>query len=174
MKYLFELGIDIDEPDYDGATPFNLLSKKQSADYFAQIFDSFISKDVRVDYPDLKGRTPFLNFYEIRDLYYSYIMLDKGANVNQMDTSGLFALKYALIRRENDEIQKLLDRGANINQIDNKGRNLLHHAVNMSSATADATFETEQFLIDRGVELNLRDDRLRTPLHYAFVKMGKW
>jgi hypothetical protein len=26
-------------------------------------------------------------------------MLDLGANVNQMDTSGLFALKYALIRR---------------------------------------------------------------------------
>lgn len=60
-----------------------------------------------------------------------------------MDTSGLFGLKYALIRRENDEIENLLKRGANINLIDNKGRNLLHHAVNMSSATADATFETE-------------------------------
>ena len=60
-----------------------------------------------------------------------------------MDTSGLFALKYALIRRSNDGIEQLLKRGANINQIDNKGRNLLHHAINMSSATADATFETE-------------------------------
>ena len=60
-----------------------------------------------------------------------------------MDTSGLFALKYALIRRQNASIQKLLDFGANINQIDNSGRNLLHHAINMSSATADATFETE-------------------------------
>jgi hypothetical protein len=98
---------------------------------------------VRIDYPDIKGRTPFLNFYEIKDLIYSYKMLDMGANVNQMDVSGLFALKYALIRRENNEIENLLDRGGNINQIDNKGRNLLHHAVNMSSATADATFETE-------------------------------
>ena len=91
-----------------------------------------------------------------------------------MDTSGLFALKYALIRRQNASIQKLLDNGANINQIDNKGRNLLHHAINMSSATADATFETEQFLIERGVNINLIDNKHRTPLHYAFVKISDW
>lgn len=70
-------------------------------------------------------------------------ILDLGANINQMDKGGLFALKYALIRREDDEIRRLVTSGANINQVDNKGRNLLHHAVNMSSATADATFETE-------------------------------
>ena len=68
----------------------------------------------------------------------------------------------------------MLDLGANINQIDNKGRNLLHHAINMSSATADATFETEQFLIERGVNINLRDGKNRTPLHYAFVKIQDW
>ena len=44
----------------------------------------------------------------------------------------------------------------------------------MSSATADATFETEQFLIDKGIELNLKDERGRTPLHYAFVKIKDW
>jgi hypothetical protein len=44
----------------------------------------------------------------------------------------------------------------------------------MSSATADATFETEQFLIERGVEINLRDQKNRTPLHYAFVKIQNW
>jgi ankyrin repeat protein len=68
----------------------------------------------------------------------------------------------------------LLDHGANINQIDNKGRNLLHHAINMSSATADATFESEQFLIDHGVDINLKDQKNRTPLHYAFVKIQDW
>ena len=50
----------------------------------------------------------------------------------------------------------------------------MHHAINMSAATADATFETEQFLIDRGIEYNLRDDKQRTPLHYAFVKIADW
>jgi len=42
----------------------------------------------------------------------------------------------------------------------------------MSSATADATFETEQFIIERGVEINHLDDKGRTPIHYAFVKIG--
>ncbi len=52
-------------------------------------------------------------------------------------------MKYALIRRNNSEIERLVRLGAEINLIDTKGRNLLHHAINMSAATADATFETE-------------------------------
>jgi ankyrin repeat protein len=74
-----------------------------------------------------------------------------------MDVKGMFAAKYALINRQDDEIKKLIGLGADINQVDIKGRNLLHHAVNMSSDDADATFETEQCLIDFGVNINLRD-----------------
>lgn len=50
---------------------------------------------------------------------------------------------------------------------------MLHHAVNLSSATADATFEIEQILIELGVDINCRDQNRRTPLHYAFVKIGQ-
>lgn len=71
-------------------------------------------------------------------------LLSLGANVNQMDASGLFALKYALIRRDGEAIEQLVNKHkANINQLDGRKRNCLHHAVNMSSASADATFETE-------------------------------
>ena len=70
-------------------------------------------------------------------------LLDLGSNINQMDKSGLTIIKYALIRRDADEIQRLTKNGAEINQTDQKGRNLLHHAVNMSSASADASFEIE-------------------------------
>jgi ankyrin repeat protein len=44
----------------------------------------------------------------------------------------------------------------------------------MSSATADATFETEQMLIDLGININQRDEKGRVPLHYAFVKIKNW
>ena len=44
--------------------------------------------------------------------------------------------------------------GAEINFTDNMGRNVLHHAINNSSATADASFETEQLLIDLGIDIN--------------------
>jgi hypothetical protein len=30
-----------------------------------RIFDKLLDSEIRVDYPDRKGRTPFLNFYEI-------------------------------------------------------------------------------------------------------------
>lgn len=43
----------------------------------------------------------------------------------------------------------------------------------MSSATADATFETEQLIIDLGVKVNQRDSYGRVPLHYAFVKNAR-
>ena len=51
---------------------------------------------------------------------------------------------------------------------------MLHHAVNVSSATADASFETEQLLIDLGININQRDNKMRVPLHYAFVKIRDW
>ena len=130
---------------------------------------------VRIDLPDEKGRTPFLNFYQTSYLEQAYELLGLGANVNQMDASGFYALKYAMVRRTDAEILKLVNQfNANINQVDSHGRNLLHHAVNLSSATADATFDTEQTLLDLGINANLRDSKNRTPLHYAFVKIQDW
>ncbi len=71
----------------------------RGADNFKASFDKLLDLNVRVDYPDIKGRTPFLNYYDHQAFELSYTLLDLGANVNQMDQSGLFALKYALIRR---------------------------------------------------------------------------
>ena len=91
-----------DQPDYDEVTPFNLMSTQQlnnNEEKTQHMIQSFLKHDVRIDYPNRKGRTPFLNFYEKLNFEQSNKMLDLGANVNQMDVSGLFALKYALIRR---------------------------------------------------------------------------
>lgn len=89
-----------------------------------------------------------------------------------MSKAGIFALKIALMRRDDAEIKRLVNEcGADVNQLDHHGRNLLHVAINMSSSSADATFETEQLLIDLGVDINVKDCRGRVPLHYAFVKM---
>lgn len=77
-----------------------------------------------------------------------------------------------MVRRDNDELTRLCSIGAKINILDTNHRNLLHHAVNMSSTTADATFETEQCLIDLGVNINQLDKAGRLPLHYAFTKIG--
>ena len=91
-----------------------------------------------------------------------------------MNSQGDFALKFAVMRRNNEEIKSLIMKGADINQIDNKKRNVLHHAINMSSATGDTNFETEELLIDLGIDINQRDSKERVPLHYAFVKTKDW
>ena len=102
FEYFVSLKINPDLPDYDEVTPFNLMSKLHAnsiSSMFLGSFESFLSLDVRIDYPDIKGRTPFLNYYENQNHKRAYQMLNLGANVNQIDVSGLFAMKYALIRR---------------------------------------------------------------------------
>ena len=181
IALLFQFGVDCDLPDQKQMTPFNLQSTRpQSADDAiacnqADFVAALLARHVKFDLPDHKGRTAFLNYFGSSRIVEAKSLLDLGANVNQMDASGLFALKYALIRREGDSIRELVQHyKADINWLDGKKRNCLHHAVNMSSATADATFETEQLLIELGVNINQRDHHNRTPLHYAFVKIGDW
>ena len=106
VSFLQKLKINPDQPDYDEVTPFNLLSNSIDSyqtttfrEYFNEFFDKLLDLNIRVDYPDKKGRTPFLNYYDRQRFELAYRMLDMGANINQMDISGLFALKYALIRR---------------------------------------------------------------------------
>lgn len=138
------LHIPVDEVDFQGRNPFMLaVLSNPNQQHISESMQKLLDMNVRFDLSDSKGRTPFLIYYENRNILMANKMLNQGANIKQMDEGGLFALKYALIRRENEEISRLVGLGADINQIDQKGRNLLHHAVNMSSATADATFETE-------------------------------
>jgi ankyrin repeat protein len=176
LDLLQNLKVNPDEQDFKKLTPFNIISSNLRTTMLEPTMDRFISSfKVRIDLPDEKGRTAFLNFYQASQIDHAYKLLQLGANVNQIDSSGFFALKYAMVRRNDNEINKLVkEHKANINQIDGKGRNLLHHAVNLSSATADASFDTEQTLLDLGININLRDAKNRTPLHYAFVKISDW
>ena len=97
-----------------------------------------------------------------------------GARINHQDHKGMYALKIAFfVRKDIEGTEILLKRGANLNSIDSKGRNLLHHIINRSSASADASFEDERFLIKKGINCNLKDNKGRVPLHYAFVKIGQ-
>jgi len=67
LDFVFSLGINPDEPDYDEVTPFNLMSTNTFNpldNNHNHMLRSFLKADVRIDYPNRKGRTPFLNFYE--------------------------------------------------------------------------------------------------------------
>jgi len=101
--------------------------------------------NVRVDKKDIWKKTAFLMYYSkgtsFKEL--AFRLLPLGADINAIDENGMYALKYALKSRQNEQITELVNLGADVNLTDIKGRNLLHHAVNMSSATSDVTFDTE-------------------------------
>jgi hypothetical protein len=46
------------------------------------LFDKLLDLNIRIDYPNNKGRTPFLNFYDHQRFDLAYRMLDMGANIN--------------------------------------------------------------------------------------------
>ena len=66
-----------------------------------------------------------------------------------------------------------MNLGADPNFTDKNKRTALHHAVNCSNSSADASFEMEQALIKHGARADLVDRNNRTPLFYAFVKLGQ-
>lgn len=113
LEMLADLKVHPDVEDHKQITPFNLASTKMvNADFrtttHAGLVQTLIDSKVRVDHPDQKGRTPFLNYYSAERADLAFRLLTLGANVNQMDASGLFALKYALIRRNQDQIKQLV------------------------------------------------------------------
>ncbi len=85
FDFVFSLGVNPDQPDYDEVTPFNLMSTNNFnilQESHNHMLKCFLKSDVRIDYPNRKGRTPFLNFYEKQNFDLSNQMLDLGANVN--------------------------------------------------------------------------------------------
>lgn len=77
---MIEKGVDPDVPDYDLNTPLNLYSIYQI--YDRAIFNKLLEQDIRIDHPNIKGRTPYLNFYEKSDFENANKMLELGANIN--------------------------------------------------------------------------------------------
>jgi len=115
-----ELKIAVDEIDYNGRNPFMINCTEFPAILtFSEAMQDLLAKRVNFDLADERGRTPFLVYYEHSNFDLANRLLDAGASVNHMDNQGLFALKYALIRRQDDEIKRLITKGAQINQIDN-------------------------------------------------------
>ena len=177
-QWLVDQQVSFDEMDYKNRNPFtigvdNSMISRSDGKLSAEM-KNLIDCGADFDLADESAQTPYLKLYNARLLDAAEFLRAKGANIKAMSKSGIFVLKIALIRREDAEIKRLVDLGADINQKDHNDRNLLHFAINMSSATADATFETEQHLIDLGVDINARDYVGRVPLHYAFVKIGNW
>jgi ankyrin repeat protein len=135
--------IACDDIDFSGRNPFLINAKAKPTRPFSSSMQYLLTRDVNYDSSDNQGSTPLLLYYAQKNFNNANNLLTRGANINHIDKGGLTVLTYATIRRDNDEIERLVKVGADINKVNHKGRNLLHVSINMSSASVDATFETE-------------------------------
>ena len=119
--FLNELKLNHDEPDYRDRTPFSMGIDFQIARMEKKLdpaVNLLMAQGARIDHPDEANQTPYLKLYNSRLDDIAETLRQKGANINQMSKSGVFALKIALIRREDAEIKRLHSVGADINKVD--------------------------------------------------------
>ena len=119
--FINQLGLEFDAPDYSDRTPFSIgidwQIQKACTDMHPAVA-LLLERGVNFDFPDEAHQTPYLKLYNSRLNEIAENLRGRGANINQMSRAGVFVLKIALIRRDDDEIKRLVSLGADINQVD--------------------------------------------------------
>lgn len=95
------------------------------------------------------------------------LLLNLGADPNEMSTSGSFPLADAALRGDLDLVRVLIARGANIGALTRMGTQAIHEAA--LGGHPDVVLE----LVKKGADMNARArEDSQTPLHIASV-MGR-
>jgi len=97
------------------------------------------------------------------DLEALKLHVDKGTNLNQLDTYGYSALKCAIEPGRIEVVKLLLDAGADANIKDGSGSPAL------MTAAARGQVEAVKLLLAKGADVNARDKRQSTALHASVL-----
>jgi uncharacterized protein len=148
LKYLIDIGADIDFKDYEGRTALHWAAQEG----FYDVVEILINKGALLDIEDESEQTPLYiasaeNFLGIVNLLlkkgalvniplrtppliiaaafenYSVVnqLINYGADINQKDSDGRTALFYAKIKRKRKLQHYLISQGASTEVIDNIG-----------------------------------------------------
>jgi len=156
-KYLIEKGANVNVRSYnDGNFIFIYSIKKKNFKLTKLLLEV---NDVNVNVKDNEGRTAFFlcvlssNCDEIFEI--SKLLLDSGANVNDIDKYGKTALMYA---QTVEQTRFLIENGADVNIKDNYGETPLMFT---------RSIEQTELLIGAGANVNEKNGNGVTPLMYA-------
>ena len=144
VKFLLEIGVDINCQNCNGDTAFN----KACEQGHIEIAQVLLRKGYDINTKNKNGRTALILSIMTNKMIVTEFLVDNGANVNIQDQWGYTALFFACKNKgQITQIKYLLEKGTNINKKDRNEENVLHHACR------DGNYEIMSFLVT--VEPNL-------------------
>ncbi len=168
IKVLLEKGADVNTFDEEGENAFHkALKSKNNIENIKLLLD--YGCDVNSKFSDSE-KTPLIYAVIYDDSKVSYL-LEKGANVNASDKSGMTALNYAVKNNNINVVEKLISANADVNAKTANGETALIEAVKLGFS------DIAHLLITNNAKLDSFDSRKNTALFYAiknnYVEISK-
>ncbi|HEY0072885.1 MAG TPA: ankyrin repeat domain-containing protein, partial [Abditibacteriaceae bacterium] len=184
VKLLLEKGADPNARDKLQQTPLHGAALKAGREIIFALLDKGAGRDATLssgfERPWAKGTTPLLRAAWAGNFEAVAALLERGADPNASDESGLTPLLAAAQARDAKSLALLLDKGVKLDQTDRTKRNALHYAVEGMPvfrrlwshplpplARVDDARPALTLLLERGAKLGVRDAQLRAPLDLA-------
>jgi len=169
IEFLLARGADVNKRNWNGDIPLQLAFEHGDTKLLHQLIDA----GSNVNNINKKGANSLLETAKFSvEAEIIEKLLSNKAEPNLVSYRNRTILKSVVASEDVDRLGLLIKHGADVNFPDKKQRTALHHAINHSSASGDATFDTEHLLLKNSADVNAVDALGRTPLHYAFVKIG--
>jgi len=159
VKELLEKGAELHAQDKHGNTCFHTALDF----YYPLLFEYLIELDLR-EKSNLNERERFFYAINREDIEYVHELIEKGFDVNTIDSAGWTAAHWASAKGNTTLLKYLFDHGANIKQESN------YKETPLSTANYTAV---AQFLISNGADIHSRNEYDITPLGAAAIRGHK-
>ncbi|KAL6702197.1 ankyrin repeat-containing domain protein [Trichoderma pleuroticola] len=149
-KLLLKRGVDLNTPTKDGWTPLVFTAKNGDLSKMRRLLTRY-PNPAKVHLQDGSGKTPLWWATKFQKAAAIELLVDYGAEVNEVYTDGSTPLYEAVKNKDNNTVQLLVNRGANVNLRLANGSTLLIEATKLDDRL------TACVLLDAGARSDDRD-----------------